>query len=434
MRLSRADHDSRGRRPPSSRAVVRPAGATPPAPPGPGPRSVDADVLAAVEATLGEILAERVASCAALDPLFGDDLAARLAGFTLGGGKRTRPRLLWWSFRACGGRDQERAAAALRIAAALELLQSCALVHDDVMDDSSLRRGRPALHTAVARQYGGAEEFGRSAALLAGDLALAWADDEVAETCRRTPGTGPVLGLWRDLRTEMVAGQYLDLHGQLTAARAPDRAVRVACLKSARYSVERPIALGAALAGAPPRTSAELSAAGRCAGVAFQLRDDLHGVFGRPHTTGKPSGDDLRQGKPTYLLAVARVRAEARRDTEALAVLDLRVGDASLTEEQVDDVREVLERTGARAAVERRIERLATRSLRHLTAAGLPAGPGDRHLRDLLRTAAGARSPVEARAGTGAAAPSGAAVTVGAAAAAGPPPRTVLTSALREEA
>ncbi|MEU2281661.1 polyprenyl synthetase family protein [Streptomyces sp. NPDC013178] len=359
-----------------------------PGPPTPHPAAVDADVPTAVGRCLEQIIDERLAHCTSLDTVFGEDLAARLGAFTLHGGKRIRPQLLWWSFRAAGG-EGRHTAAVLRIAAALELLQTCALVHDDVMDDSALRRGRPALHTDVGRQYPAADpDFAKAAAILVGDLALAWADDVVAGTALPTPVADAVQEIWRVMRTEMVAGQYLDLHGQATAVSSPARAVRIACLKSGLYSVERPMVLGAVLAGADPRTVRILSAAGRCAGIAFQLRDDLHGVFGAPHTTGKPSGDDIRQGKPTYLVAVARARAGASGDTEALAVLDGCVGAGRLTEGRLAEVRRVLERTGGRQVVERRAERLGTRSVRRLVDAALRE-PAAGRLRELLGAAAG---------------------------------------------
>ncbi|MEU3985740.1 polyprenyl synthetase family protein [Streptomyces sp. NPDC026672] len=393
-------------RPSSARQGTRDEHPPDPAEPGTVPRGedVDADVPAAVERSLRQILDERVAQASSLEPLFGQDLAARLAAFTLAGGKRTRPRFLWWALRSCGGGGEPaRTKAALRIAAALELIQTCALVHDDVMDDSDRRRGRPSVHADIARRHSPCcgrtdRGFGRAAAILVGDLALAWADDVVAATVTEPAAADAVAAIWRALRTEMVAGQYLDLHGQATGTRSPAAAVRVAYLKSALYSVERPIALGAALARADPRTTAALCAAGRCSGIAFQLRDDLLGAFAEPQVTGKPSGDDIRQGKPTYLVAVARDRAVAEADTDALTVLDRCVGAGRLTEAQMVEVRQVLIRTGARAAVEHRIEQLVARSLRHLTEAHL-RHPGRDRLRDLLCAAAGVMSEPDVAAG-----------------------------------
>ncbi|KAA6212183.1 polyprenyl synthetase family protein [Streptomyces albofaciens JCM 4342] len=366
-----------------------------------GAHAVDADVAGAVGRTLDEVLGERLADATAADALFARDVAERVARFTLGGGKRLRGQFVWWGLRVGGGGD-DAAEAALRLAAALELLQTCALVHDDVMDGAELRRGRPALHAEVRAQYGrrtgsgdggpSAAAFGRSTAILAGDLALAWADDTVLDT--RVPGhaRSGVHALWRGMRTEMVAGQYLDLHAQVTASRSPARALHTARLKSARYSVERPLLLGAALAGADDRTTGALRAAGRCAGLAFQLHDDLLGVFGDPAETGKPSGDDIREGKLTYLTAVARARAEAAGDHTALGVLDAALGAPDLTAAGLDRVREVLVSTGARAALEDKVALLADRGTAHLADLRTADPSALRSLHGLLRATSGART------------------------------------------
>ncbi|MDL5205823.1 polyprenyl synthetase family protein [Streptomyces sp. ALI-76-A] len=357
-------------------------------------RTVDADVAGAVLGVLSELLTERVAAAETVDPLFAQDLAARVARFTQYGGKLSRPRLVWWALRACGGAEPPATRAALRVGAALELIQTCALVHDDVMDDASLRRGRPALHVDVAAQYAGADHgprgtrLGRAAAILAGDLALAWADDVLAETELPAHTVRRVRQLWSAMRTEMVAGQYLDVHGEATSARSLVRAIRAACLKSALYSVERPLALGAALADADPATTRALCSAGRCVGLAFQLRDDLLDVFGDPRDTGKPSGGDLRSGKPTYLAAVAQARAETADDPGALAVLRGTLGRSDASETELAAVREVFTATGARETVESKIDRLVAQGLRHLDAATLDPH-GRRHLHALLRSAAG---------------------------------------------
>ncbi|MFC6698157.1 polyprenyl synthetase family protein [Streptomyces thermocoprophilus] len=360
--------------------------------------TVDADVPAAVGRVLDELLSGRLHHARLVDPLFAEDIAGRVAAFTRHGGKRIRAHLVWWSFRACGGTGPDAASAALRLGAAVELLQTCALVHDDVMDQAVLRRGRPALHTQASAGFAGrttaerARRAGEAAAILAGDLALAWADDLVAETPLPAPAGAVVRRLWSDMRTEMVAGQYLDLHGQTTGARSLPRALRAACLKSALYSVERPLALGAALAGADDTTLRALSAAGRRVGMAFQLRDDLDDVFADPRHTGKPSGGDIREGKPTYLIALARARAQARDDGTALAVLDRCVGDPALTSRDLTEVRGVLASTGARATVEAKIRRLVAQGLRRFDTARLAPEPA-RSLRRLLESAATGAAP-----------------------------------------
>ncbi|NED86470.1 polyprenyl synthetase family protein [Streptomyces sp. SID11233] len=345
---------------------------------------VDQDVPGAVLRTARAVLSEKLDQASAIDAVFSRDVAERLVGFTLGGGSRMRSQFIWWGMRATGAGSQAvDVEAALRLGVAVELVQTCALVQDDVMDGSSLRRGRPAVHVDFAESPGlscGPElrdSFGRSAAVLLGDLALAWADDTVAETAMRPAARQRVSAVWRAMRTEMVAGQYLDLHGQATRARSEARALRTAYLKSALYSVARPLALGAALAGAAEEATRALSAAGRCAGLAFQIRDDLLGVFGDPGKTGKPSGGDIREGKPTCLMAVARSRAGT---SSARAVLDNALGRADLSDKTLTDVRDVLVTTGACAEMEDRADRLMNHAARHLAEASVEPYAGNRLL------------------------------------------------------
>ncbi|MCI3927816.1 polyprenyl synthetase family protein [Streptomyces sp. AN091965] len=362
-------------------------------------RAVDDDVPGAVGRELERLLADRLARCRGLDTVFAQDIAERVARFTQSGGRRIRARLVWWSLRACGGgADAARTRAALRTAAALELIQTCALVHDDLMDQASTRRGDPALHADVTRQYAGsaprsaASRLGGSAAVLAGDLALAWADDVLADLVLDSglpSGTGRRLNeVWRTLRTEMVAGQYLDVQGQATSAHTLDRAVRSACLKSALYTVERPLELGAVLAGADDATTLALCRAGRCAGLAFQLRDDLDDLFADPEVTGKPSGGDVREGKPTYLLAAARALATSADDRSALGVLERAVGRADLPGSELAVVRDVLVSTGARDLVTAKVTRLSAQCLSHLGEAALEPRAAAR-LRDVLAEVTG---------------------------------------------
>ncbi|MFE7182237.1 polyprenyl synthetase family protein, partial [Streptomyces erythrochromogenes] len=215
--------------------------------------------------------------------------------------------------------------------------------------------------------------------------------------------------VWSDMRTEMVAGQFLDLQGQLTGSRSTEQALRAAHLKSALYSVERPLALGAAVAGADGRTTRALCSAGRCVGMAFQLRDDLEDVFGDPRHTGKSCGGDIREGKPTYLAALAVARAEAAADQPALEVLERALGNADLSRDGLDEVREALVRTGARAAVEAKIERLSARGMRHFDGALLDADAAAR-LRGLLTAQVTSRAADDPRARSG---PASAATTAG---------------------
>ncbi|MFD9540708.1 polyprenyl synthetase family protein [Streptomyces sp. NPDC060022] len=341
---------------------------------GQGPHTAGEAALP-VEAVLAEYLQARLGEARRVDAVFAEEVASRVAAFVLRGGKRLRTAFVRCGWLAAGGTGDP--GAPLRIGAALELLQACALVHDDVMDESPVRRGAPAVHADFARTHragrmrGSAASYSATAAVLAGDLALAWADDLLTETALDSPYGQELHGEWQAMRCEMVAGQYLDMRAQATGSADPAQAKNIATLKSALYTVERPLALGASLAGADARALDGLRSAGRCAGLAFQLRDDLLGAFGDPAVTGKPAAEDLRARKLTYLLAVALRLATESGDTEALAVLGPE--DAAPGGGTVEGIRAALERTGARAVVEQEIARLAESSLGHFAAVGADA-------------------------------------------------------------
>ncbi|WP_240999843.1 polyprenyl synthetase family protein [Streptomyces sp. Tu 4128] len=348
-----------------------PSTVTEPVRPADGPLTAR-DAVRAAEAELDAVLDARLRRAREVDPVYARDVAERVAAFVRRGGKRLRTAFAWCGWRAAGGAGD--VTPVLRTGAALELVQACALVHDDVMDGSPLRRGAPAVHVDLARAHlaagmsGSADAFGASAAVLVGDLALAWADDLLTETALRSPCGARLHQEWQDMRGEMVAGQYRDLHAQATGASGVDAALSVATLKSALYTVERPLALGAVLNGADGPALDALRAAGRCAGLAFQLRDDLLGAFGDPQVTGKPADDDLRTRKLTCLLAVGLRAAEAGGDADAAEVLA--PGARPGQDDEVRRMRDALERTGARAVVEATITELAAKSLRHFARTG----------------------------------------------------------------
>ncbi|MEW2636270.1 polyprenyl synthetase family protein [Streptomyces sp. NPDC048389] len=330
------------------------------------------DAIRAGEAVLMEFLDAELRRARDVDPVFARDVADRVSAFLRRGGKRLRTAFAWCGWRAAGGSGD--ATDVLRTGAAIELLQACALIHDDVIDGSPLRRGAPAMHVDLARMHraarmnGSPESFATAAAVLAGDLALSWADDLLTETALGSEHGPRLYREWRAMRGEMVAGQYRDIHAQATGASGVDEAVIIATLKSALYTVERPLALGASLAGADERTLDALRCAGRSAGLAFQLHDDLLGAFGDSSLTGKPAGDDLRTRKLTYLLAVAVELADASGDEEA--ALALTPGITSRSDEAVERMQAALERTGARVEVESKIEELVATSLRYFETAG----------------------------------------------------------------
>ncbi|WP_111765258.1 polyprenyl synthetase family protein [Nakamurella deserti] len=266
----------------------------------------DGDIL---DAVLRGELRRRRADVAAVDERL-LPLIDRLLRFASTGGKRLRPQFLWWGWRAAGGDpDGPRAQAAWASAASLELIQASALVHDDIIDNSDTRRGEPSVHVSV----------GVNPAILLGDLALAWADDLFTDGAVALGSPAAAFAAWRGMRTEVIAGQLLDLAADGSAADAR----QVNRYKTAAYTVERPLHLGAALAGGSAELVTALRGYGVHLGQAFQLRDDLLGVFGDSAVTGKPAGDDLVEGKRTLLLATARDRL-AGAD---LAELDAGLGD-----------------------------------------------------------------------------------------------------------
>jgi geranylgeranyl diphosphate synthase type I len=297
-----------------------------------------------------------------------DDLTPLLAALTdlLAGGKRLRPAFCYWGYRGAGGGDDD---AALAAATALELLQACALVHDDVMDGSDTRRGQPAAHRRFATLHrgnawlGSSEAFGAGAAILLGDLCLSWADELLMSA--NVPNERLLAGkrVYDVMRTELMAGQYLDLLEQARGGGSAQRAMRVVQYKSAKYTIERPLHLGAALAGADDTVIDVYSRYGLPLGEAFQLRDDVLGVFGDPAQTGKPAGDDLREGKRTLLIAHATEKASPAER----AVLQRHLGDPALGSDGVDQLREVITVTGALDHVEALIRDLTDQAIAALS-------------------------------------------------------------------
>jgi geranylgeranyl diphosphate synthase, type I len=353
-----------------------------------GAHRVDLALPTRLEEALAAFLTERQADAAAIDPAFGA-AAGELRAFVLSGGKRIRPTFAWWGWRGAGGDpDSPEVPAVIRAIAALELIQACALVHDDLMDASATRRGRPTVHVEFARRHADAAwrgrpaRFGAAAAILLGDLALVWADDMLRSAGLRRDAAARAATPWEAMRTEVLGGQYLDVFVQSTGDTSARAALQIDRYKTAAYTVERPLHLGAAIAGAPPELVACYRRFGADIGVAFQLRDDLLGVFGDPAVTGKPAGDDLREGKRTLLLALAVERAAARGATAASAVIEQAVGDPELSAETLDRVRALLVELGAVQAVEQRIAALTGAALDALGAVPV-AEPAASRLADL---------------------------------------------------
>jgi len=330
-----------------------------------------AEVVERVGARVREVLTAERQRWRALDPALDAPLAA-LEAFVTSGGKRLRPLFCTWGYVAAGGRaDDPRV---IDAGAAFELLHAFALVHDDVMDGSGTRRRQPTVHTSFERDHAGAawngesRRFGEGVAILVGDLAQVYAE-------RLMVGAPPeAIDVWHELQVEINVGQYLDVIGTAQGGVPLDAARRIARYKSGKYTIERPLHVGAALAGRLEELRAPLSAYGDPLGEAFQLRDDLLGAFGDPAVTGKPVGDDLREGKPTPLLAVGRLRATG--DDRALLAL---VGSITLDDDQVLGAQDALVRCGAVDAIETVIGDLHAAAV-----AAAVAGPFASHVAEAL--------------------------------------------------
>ncbi|MCU1601808.1 MAG: Polyprenyl synthetase [Frankiales bacterium] len=287
----------------------------------------------------------------------------------LSGGKRLRPGFCFWGHLGAGGKDSDDL---VRAAASLELFQAAAIIHDDVMDGSDTRRGRPAVHRRFAAMHG--EQFGTGAAILLGDLCLSWSDEMLVGSGLLTEQSRAVFDT---MRAELMAGQYLDLLEQATGGGTVESALRVARYKSAKYTIVEPLHLGATTAAAGPEVLEAYSAYGLPLGIAFQLRDDLLGVFGDPAVTGKPAGDDLREGKRTVLVATA-LRSATGAQAE---VVRTRLGDPGLDADGVAALQQVLVETGAVDEVEARITSSTEEALAALD--DRVAGEAREALRDL---------------------------------------------------
>jgi geranylgeranyl diphosphate synthase type I len=331
-----------------------------------------------VQAVVDEVLVEQSAILARVS----DDLTPMVDALTalLAGGKRLRPAFCYWGWRGATG-PAEFDDAALRAAASLEFLQACALIHDDVMDGSDTRRGLPAAHRRFAGEHrehgwlGSPESFGIGAAILLGDLCLSWADEVLLTTDLPADALRRGKAVYDEMRTELMAGQYLDLLEQARGGGSVERALRVVRFKSAKYTIERPLHLGAALAGADASVFAAYSGYGLPLGEAFQLRDDVLGVFGDPKETGKPAGDDLREGKRTVLIAIAVERCTPAQSD----VVRRYLGDPGLDATGVAALREIITDTGAVAYTEGLIAEMLETALAALHTADL-----DPEARDVL--------------------------------------------------
>ncbi|MEV1288077.1 polyprenyl synthetase family protein [Micromonospora sp. NPDC049679] len=305
-----------------------------------------------------------------------------LRRFVLAGGKRLRPMFCYWGWRGAGRPDSPEIVAA---AAALELFHAFALIHDDIMDGSDWRRGEASVHRLFADLHtrlswrGDPGAYGRSAALLCGDLCATWADQMFHESGIPADQLRQGYAVYAHMRTEVIAGQYLDLVSGVGDGSVAS-ALTVIRMKAARYTVTRPLQIGAGLAGAGEELQAAYAAFGDPLGDAFQLRDDVLGVFGDPAVTGKSVLDDLREGKPTVMMALARARAD-RGQADRLRAL---FGNPGLDGDGAEELRAIIVATGARDRIEHMIRVRAESAL-----AALADAPVTPEARESLTTLAG---------------------------------------------
>lgn len=290
------------------------------------------------------------------------------------GGKRLRALLAYWGYRGAGGSPLHQDA--IKAGLAIELFQTAALIHDDIIDASDTRRGAPSVHRNFEamhreRHYKtDAATFGVSSAILAGDLCLSWSE-MVFSSITSLTATSEARFIFDLMRTEVMAGQYLDVVGEVVPEEEPDRALErafnVIRFKSAKYSCEHPLALGGALAlQLEHSTRSDLLEGYRAfalpLGEGYQLRDDVLGVFGEPDTTGKPAGDDVREGKRTVLTAYTAQKATP----EARKLLETSLGDPHLTAETITQLQDLMRTTGALDEVENLISLKSEQALTQL--------------------------------------------------------------------
>ncbi|WP_296631576.1 polyprenyl synthetase family protein [Rhodoluna sp.] len=357
-------------------------------------------LLSLIQEHLDSFLAQRRDDFVAISP----DLSTVVSYShdLLQGGKRFRALFCYWAWAgALGNADikqneaqrAQSAEAIVGITAALEMFHGAALVHDDLLDQSDTRRGAPAVHKRFERLHqesnwsGSHERFGVAGSVLVGDLMLGWSSEIFGNALLKSPDTSIETACREEfskMRVEVMAGQYLDVVEENAAMTRPadeavGRANRVILYKTAKYTLEAPMLIGAAFAGASPSLLRGLSAFAIPLGMAFQLRDDILGVFGDPQVTGKPAGDDLREGKRTVLVALTRESLS----TSVGRIFDEMLCQRNLDQEQITFLQQTIVGSGALAKTERMIEELGDESLNALESLEI-----DQRAKDELRALA----------------------------------------------
>lgn len=332
-----------------------------------------AQVRESIEAELAHFLSERTSY---LESISSDlrPVAHSLSSFLLDGGKRLRPLFAYSAFVGAGGVIDKNI---IRAISSLELLQACALIHDDLMDGSDTRRGKPSIHRHFEtihhseQMEGFAERYGMAAAVLLGDLALVLSDQMLNSAGLDSAQMHSVLPVHDEMRVELMAGQFLDIHEQTQKNTSVERSLTIARYKSGKYTIERPLHIGSSLAITDTKSRKSIddafSAYGLPLGEAFQLRDDLLGVFGDPSVTGKPAGDDLREGKRTVLVAMTLENSSPSATAHFMDTF----GSSELSVTDVETLREIITDSGARSRVEELIDSRTSSALEALGHGGI---------------------------------------------------------------
>ena len=297
----------------------------------------------------------------------------------LQGGKRFRALFAYWAWAAALPKGSnaseliEQANGIVGIASALEIFHAAALVHDDLMDQSDTRRGKPAIHKRFENMHvekgflGEPERFGQSGSVLVGDLMLNWSSEVFGAAVTSAPSAEIETNCRNEfskMRFEVMAGQYLDVLEENAAplrslADAVTMAEKVMLYKTAKYSLEAPLLIGASFAGADENTLRGFSNFGIPLGLAFQIRDDILGVFGDPEVTGKPAGDDLREGKRTVLVALTLQNSS----TSIARIFNDLLSERDLEAEQIEFMQQTIRDSGALEKTERMMQEYGDRAL-----------------------------------------------------------------------
>jgi len=338
-------------------------------------RSLLADFRDQLETRLQQWLTEKEAEAAA-ESGASRELTETLTRFVARDGKRIRPALLYYTYSACGGQSDEKV---MPMAMSVELLHTYLLIHDDIMDHADVRRGEPAAHVIYTELHrdqgwqGSSEHFGESVAILLGDLAQTYSLELYSSVDLAPEVAGEFRQQFSVMCQEVVLGQYLEMTAGYREHLEEDELLRVLRMKSGRYSVERPVQLGYLLAGAPEATRQALEVYGLQMGEAFQLQDDLLGMFGDAKTVGKPVGADLVEGKFTLVIHHA-MRHLADTDR---AVLQRALGNPNLDPDEMARVQGLIEASGARQKVQDMVEERLNQAREALATVSLaPDGAG----------------------------------------------------------